>query len=115
MTAASQRADQGPPYALGTVWAFQAPPSMSRLPMPPKGVSARAANAATLAGSTYTGRRRDGMNQGRLPMASVARVTAARRVLLVRTAAGIATRAVMAMAAKPPITAGRRARARRAA
>src|SRR5579863_4045992 len=118
---------------------------MRRLPMLPKEVSARAAKAATLAGSTYTGCRRDGMSQGRLPTASAARVRAARRGslvnrellvnrgflgderflvnlgllvkqgFLVNRAAGTATRAVMARAAKPPITAGRRARDRRAA
>src|SRR5579859_8045361 len=106
---------------------------MRRLPRLPKGVSARDANAATLAGSTYTGCRRDGISQGRLPTASAARTRAAPRGfpvrigrweglvrtvrpgLAVRVEAGMATRAVMVRAAKPPITAGRRARDRRAA
>jgi hypothetical protein len=38
---------------LGTVSAFHIPPSMTRLPTVPNGVSARDANAATPPGSAY--------------------------------------------------------------
>ena len=74
--------------------------------MLPNGVSARAANAVTPAGSAYTVCCRDGMSHGRLPAARAASAIAARRVLLVRSAAGTTTRAVIVIAANPPITAG---------
>jgi len=46
------------------------------------------------------------MSQGRLPVTRTASAMAARRALLVSSAAGTRTRAVIAIAANPPITAG---------
>ena len=69
-------------------------------------MSARAANAATPPGSTYTVCCSEGMSHGKLPAASAASAMAARRALLVNSTAGTRTRAVIAIAANPPITAG---------
>src|ERR1700678_2662664 len=92
---------------------------MSRLPTLPNGVSARAANAATPAGSVYTACSTDGMSQGKLPTASAVSgtATAASRLLLtaVVAATGTTTSAVIAIAANPPATAGNSATASRAA
>ena|GEM_PF-7055097 len=56
----------------------------------------------------------DGTSQGRLPTASAASDTATVLGLKVHTATGTTISAVMAMAAKPPTTAGSSARASRA-
>jgi hypothetical protein len=82
---------------------------------PGLGVSARAANAATLAGSTYTGCRRDGMSHGRLPVTRAPRPTTTRRTLAASRTPGTTISAVTVIAANPPTTAGTRARASRAA
>src|SRR5215471_5337929 len=65
-TRASHRTDHHPPYPAGTAWAFHIPPSITRLPSVPNGVSARAVNVAIPAGSAYTARARDGISHGRL-------------------------------------------------
>src|SRR5512146_743001 len=101
---------------------------MARLPTEPNGVSARAAKAATPAGSAYTGRSSDGTSQGRLATTRTAPATATdltawpgvprRRVAgpaAPRAAAGTATRAVTASAANPPAAAGTSASASRPA
>src|SRR5579871_14437 len=122
---ASQKIDDQPPYPAGTACAFHIPPSISRLPREPNGVSARAANAATPAGSAYTGRSRDGISHGRLPTASTPSAAAPARTRcragcrvpagLARIAAGSTTSAEIVIAAKPPAIAGSSARPRRPA
>ena len=114
-TTASHSADHPPPYPFGTVCAFHSPPSISRLPNAPNGVSARAANAATPAGSAYTGCSRDGMSHGRLPAASRPSAVPARFMLPLRSEAGTTTSAVTVIAANPPTIAGIMTSASRAA
>src|SRR5579859_5907470 len=58
------------------------PPSNSRLPSAPNGVSALAANAAAPAGSVCTGLTSDGTTHGRLATAITASVTVSRRLRL---------------------------------
>src|SRR5690242_21222761 len=91
---------------------------MSTLPAEPNGVSARAANAATPAGSAYTGRSSDGISHGRLATPITASAIPAARHrggpgpadrIALKAAAGSATRAEMVIAAKPPTAAGSRA------
>src|SRR6266702_1157160 len=94
------------------------PPSMSRLPGAPNGVSARAANAAAPAGSACTGLSSEETAHGRLATAITASVVAS---LWVRSghdraphsATGTAARAVIDIAAKPPTAAGQIAAASR--
>ncbi|MDF2706851.1 MAG: hypothetical protein K0R62_2503 [Nonomuraea muscovyensis] len=99
-------------YPAGTAWAFQIPPSDSRLPTAPNGVSARAANASTPTRSPVTvrGRSSAGTSHGRLnSTSSAATRTADARDLA--TATGRAARPVTVMAANPPTAAGSIARA----
>src|SRR5215470_18948318 len=101
-----------PPYPAGTACAFQTPPSSSRLPNAPNGVSALAANAAAPAGSACTGLTREGITQGRLATATTASVITSRRIRSPpdhlprdrppQRATGTAASAVMDIAAKPP-------------
>ena len=105
---------------------------MSRLPGTPNGVSARAANAATPDGASYTGCSRDGISQGRLRptrTASTVRTRSAappgRLMPLApapagargpaRAAAGRMASALMLIAANPPMHAGSSARLSRPA
>src|SRR5579859_1495722 len=105
------------------------PPSNSRLPSAPNGVSALAANAAAPAGSVCTGLTSDGTTHGRLATAITASVTISRRLRLLpdatdgaqsavpdgaqsavpdgaHSATGTAASAVIDMAANPPTAAG---------
>src|ERR1700677_3172261 len=102
----SQIADHAPPYAFGTVREFQLPPSMTRLPKLPNGVSALAANAATLAGSTYTECSKDGTSHGRQPATRAARAITVFRTSLISSTTGTSTSPVITIDSKPLATAG---------
>jgi hypothetical protein len=84
-------------------------------------VSARAANAATPAGSAKTACGKDGISQGRLPTASTKSAVVADVMRRhggppgASTAAGMTTSAETAIAANPPTAAGSSARPSRPA